>query len=393
MASVRKTANGRYQAVGSVFIDGVRTQRARTFATRREAQAYANGFTRRELRGVVSPDDPLLALWIEQFLVWLAARAKPSSVSTYRRKLAYALPMLGGIRLSRLTSDRIDDLYTHLLQAGGEGGRPLGTATVHHTHKALSHCLNVAVKRNLIADNPAVKVAPKAPAENARAPSLEQIQALIAEARPEPLPLILKVLVATGIRRGEVLGLRWQDVDFDTATMTIRRVVEVADDRYAIREGAKTDAGERVIGLDEDLLDLLRRWRLQLVEQALALEGTGFSQAALIFPDLRNGDLGEPRNPNTVSAAAAKAAKRAGWPPGIHPIHGLRHAHATLLNELPLKVLAARLGHANPSFTARVYQHPNRAQQQAAALAAGEVFGAIIRAPAGTNVARKKGKN
>ena len=165
----------------------------------------------------------------------------------------------------------------------------------------------------------------------------------------------------TGMRRGEVLGLRWRDLDLDAGRLRV--VQTLVAPRYVLTVSEpKTDHGRRSIDLDEGTVAVLRAHRKRQTQDQLAL-GAGYQPSELVF---RNAD-GSPVVPHLFSLAFKRAVKRAGLPPCR--LHDLRHTHATLLamsGEHP-KVVQERLGHHSPGFTLETYTDAFPSQQREAA--------------------------
>jgi integrase len=180
--------------------------------------------------------------------------------------------------------------------------------------------------------------------------------------------VLFTVAARTGMRRGEVLALRWHDIDFDRSTITIRRsLAEVGWDLQFT--DVKTRTARRTINVSRQALDALRRHR-DAAEKAAADSGDAFDAKGLVFA----GPDGGPIHPEYVTRAFDRLVARHGMP--RIRFHDLRHTHATLLLRagVPLKVVSERLGHASPGFTLNVYQHVLPGMQAEAA----EVFERLL---------------
>jgi len=176
---------------------------------------------------------------------------------------------------------------------------------------------------------------------------------------------VAALIGGTGLRRSEALGLRWQDVDMAGGRVTVRQaVVEVAG-RYFIRPGGKSADSERGVALALSIVSLLRVQKARVAELRLKL-GKHWQDLDLVFPSPASGG---PMAPATVTRAFRRAADRAGWPDGAAAVHGLRHAAASLAlaGGTDLATVSRRLGHSNPSITARLYIHPQEELDRAAA--------------------------
>lgn len=174
----------------------------------------------------------------------------------------------------------------------------------------------------------------------------------------------------TGMRRGEVLGLHWHDLDLDASRLSVRQaIISVA---YEVKvSDVKTGTGRRTINLDDRTVGVLRAWRKAALAERM-LVGPAYVDHDLVFPR----PDGKPTHPDAFSQTFDRAVGRLGLP--VISLHGLRHTHATLLLRagVPVKVVSERLGHANPAFTLTVYQHviPGM-QEEAASLFSDLIFG------------------
>jgi integrase len=179
--------------------------------------------------------------------------------------------------------------------------------------------------------------------------------------------MLFRLAAATGMRRGEVLGLRWDDIHFDTGRLEITQAL-IAVDYELVFTRLKTRTSRRNVTLDTDTLVQLAAWRRS---QAAELDAAGVVNChGLAFTQPN----GEPLHPHTVSQAFERAQR----PLGVSPIrfHDLRHTHASLLlrDRVPIKVVSARLGHSNPAFTMTTYQHVIPGMQEDAAATFGQLL-------------------
>jgi integrase len=379
MASIREIRPGSWQAVFGVVENGRRRQRTRAFGSEAEARSFVADIERRLGRSKAPPPDPTVKELCDRFLTWCAGgRTERTTETLYSRALGLALPTLGAMRGSRVTAEHLDLLYSHLLAQGGAASQGLAPRTVRLVHRSLHRVFALAVKWKLLANNPAAEATPPMVSQSrARAAPLEGVARMIALARPDPYPQIIALALATGLRRGELCGLRWADIDTDRGTLSVNQVATIARGRYEIRPVPKTKTAQRTIGIDTGLLEVLSRWRVQLTEQMLAL-GIGWNVDALVFPDLRAGSAEAPRNPDVVSAMVSRFGHEAGLPEGATGLHALRHRHATGLMHLPIRMVQDRLGHSTPVITISLYQHGDDATQRATSDAAASAFGSVV---------------
>ena len=291
----------------------------------------------------------LTARWLPGKRIVLAA----STYDGYRRKVEHhLLPALGPVPLRRLRPDHLEALYEHLLHPT-DGSAGLAPKTVYEIHLIIRGALGDAVRRGLVSRNVAlVAHAPRLrsiPKAEQQAWTAEELQAFLRTAAGHRFFPALWVAAFTGMRRNELLGLRWPDFDAAKATLSINRgLVAIAYEIHQTR--GKTPNSRRGIDLDPSTMRILAAWRdWQQTEQQAA----GIDTAGWIFTD----GSGEPIHPHAISQAFERIARRAGVP--VIRLHDLRHTHGTLLIKagVPVKVVSERLGHATPAFTIDTYQH------------------------------------
>jgi len=287
---------------------------------------------------------------------WLPGKRLVLAASTYagyRHNVeGHIVPALGRIGLRRLRAHHLEAFYDGLLHPR-DGRAALAPKTVYEIHLVIRGALADAVRRGLVSRNVAlVAHAPRLrsiPKVEPRSWTAEQLRAFLRAAAGHRLFPALWVAAFTGLRRGELLGLRWGDYDERAATISINRGLIAID--YEVHETrGKTPNARRRIDLDPTTLSVLTAWRhWQHAEQAAA----GIQTAGWMFTDGK----GEPVHPHAVSQAFERIARRAGVP--VIRLHDLRHTHGTLLISagVPVKVVSERLGHATPAFTIDTYQH------------------------------------
>jgi integrase len=325
------------------------------------------------------PSKRTVGSWLDEWVGTL--RLSPSTIASYRKNLRlHVTPYIGDVPLARLTSTRLTTLYRDLETGGrrdGRGGAGLSARTVRYIATIIGKALDAAVDAEppLLAVNPARKAQPPT-AKQARSPEMHpwtagQLATFLAwSAENSQLHAAWRVLAMTGMRRGEVLALRWRDVDTDAATIAIRRsvgVVRNAGEGAEIREAApKTDKSRRVIDLDPATVAVLQAWRWdrELAATELARD------SSLVFCDLEGAHLHPERFWRTWKTTLARCRRELGAdaPPEI-TIHDLRHTHASLLLSAgePVKTVSERLGHASVTVTLAVYGHVMPGDQKRAA--------------------------
>jgi integrase len=289
------------------------------------------------------------------------------------------MPMLGEMRIDRIGTQHIQQAYNQLRAVGGAKGRPLAVTTLHTIHASLHKFFEVMCDWHKITSNPTRKARlPKLGKHKARAPSMAQIGQLLTTVNHSPYLEIIQLALRCGLRRGEILGLRWCDVDVVEKTLQVAQVCVAVDHEYFLRMKPKTQSSHRIIGLDEGSVEILQGWRAQLAEQVLKL-GLPRSDVDLVFPDVRVGTAA-PRSPDVVSATVSRFCKRAGIPSGFTGLHALRHRYGTSLRHLPPKLLSAAMGHSRIEITQNFYigADDDEGRQEVAA-AVDAAFGPSVR--------------
>jgi integrase len=309
-----------------------------------------------------------LRAWIE------GAQVRPTTLSRYRQSIERHLaPHVGGIRLQALTVEDLDRCYATLVRQGRVDGGPLAPKTVRNAHGVLRTALRDAVQRGYLARNVA---------EHARLPRVErremvtwttgQLRAFLEHVADDRFAAMWMLYATTGMRRGEVLGLRWHDVDLEVGQLTVRHVLTVVEGRPVVTE-PKTKKGRRTIALDGATVAALRRHRVRQLEERVAAD-VAWHDVAYVF----TWQDGRPLHPQMPTKWIRKHATTVGLPPLT--VHGLRHTWASLALAagVPAKVVSERLGHANISITMDVYTHALPAMdREAADRVAGAIFGGL----------------
>jgi integrase len=267
-------------------------------------------------------------------------------------------PSLGSVLLCNLKPLHIQSYYTRALQEGranhsktGAATRGLCAQTVLHHHRVLREALNRAVKWQLLIRNPADAVEPpKPPRREMRALTEAESAWLLEVAAGTRFYLPVLLAITTGMRRGEFLGLRWSDVDFEIGTASVKRSIEQtnAGVKFKSPKGRKG----RPIVLPQITTDALKQHRQEQDRQRQAL-GASYQSEDLVCAR----EEGSIWKPDTFTADFARLAKRAGLK-GVR-LHDLRHSHATqlLIQGIHPKVVSERLGHSTVGITLDIYSH------------------------------------
>ena len=325
--------------------------------SRKDAQAKLTELLSEAARGVlVDASKETLAAFMDRWdRDWASHNVSLKTVERYRQLITNQIkPHLGAMPVQKIKAVHLNTLYATLLQSGGIEGGPLATQTVGHVHRLLRRMLGHAAQWGVIASNPAALVSPPRVAQGEIEIIREdEIKIVLAALRGRNLPLytIATVALATGMRRGELLALRWKDLDLDGGKLRVEQSLEQT--RAGLRfKSPKTKHGRRSITIPPAVVaDLRAHWKASQ-EQRLAL---GLGRSA---PD----DLvftmwdGSPRKPNALTNDWLRASAVTGRRINLH---ALRHTHASSLIAAGVDILtiSRRLGHANPKITLSVYGH------------------------------------
>jgi integrase len=341
------------------------------YATKRAAQQ-----ARTELLGAldrnsyVPPDKTTVADYLRgQWLPVVQTRLRPGTWVEYGRKVeTHLIPAIGQVPLQQLTTAMLNALYQQLLQRG------VGPRTVQYVHATIRKALNDAVRWGLLVRNPANHAAaPRPHRTELRTWTADELHSFLESVRSDRLHAAWQLAALTGMRRGEVLGLRWADLDLEAGWLSVRQTLVVVDNQPRISE-PKTARGRRRIALDAETVAALRAHHTAQAAERLAA-GPNWPNNGLVFtrPD------GAPLHPEYVRRQFDRLIQRAGLP-RVH-LHDLRHTHATLALQAGVhpKVISERLGHATVAMTLDIYSHAIPAlQQDAAATVAALITGAAV---------------
>jgi integrase len=337
------------------------------FPTKRAAtQAMRDAMRALEL-GITAPGElPTVASYVDEWLAGRRSSLRQSTWNSYRDVLeGRVVPRLGALRLDKLTAKQVAVLAVDLEAHGGRDprrGPGLSARSVRYTLTVLTRALDDAVKRGLIPRNPAEHVdRPRVADKEMEWWSVGEARTFLGLVSGDRLSALWTLLLTTGLRRGEALGLKWDDVDFDAGRLAVRRTLVSVG--YKIRwSEPKTAASRRVVALDPGTVAALRAHRARQNEERLAL-GVGYLDQELVFCDV----AGEPLHPDGVTQRFDRLVRNAGL--RRIRLHDLRHTAATLMLEegVALKAVAERLGHSSIRTTSDLYQHVSETMQEDAA--------------------------
>ena len=316
-------------------------------------KALREALVRRDHGTAVTPDRMTVSEFFDRWTRdYAEARVAPSTLRRYRQLVARLGVSLGAVRLQQLAPAQIQAAYRVLLE-GDEVHRPLNPQTVLHHHRVLRTALGQAVRWRLIETNPADAATPPRPtAREMRTLAPDEIRLVVEACRDADDRRLIHLAVTTGMRLGELLGLKWADLDVERGHLQVRRTLQWLSGEGPTFRPPKTVRGRRSVAISTEGCDLLREHRKSQTERRLAL-GPAWEALDLVFPD----DRGRPARPDYVSARFRKATRPCGL--GGVRFHDLRHTAATLMLRAGVhpKVVSERLGHASVGITLDTYSH------------------------------------
>lgn len=347
----------RYQATYS-YTDakGDRKRRAKTFDTRTAARKWLTERLAEVEGGRVANSG---ALTLGDYLTdWLGslgmAQLAANTVSWYRFAVEkHIIPAIGSTRLDRLSAVQIEAFLADKADHGrldGNGG--LGASSLRRLSLTLHKALDAAVRKGLLAVNPAdladkPKVAPSDVTEDVWSP--ETMTVFLEATRTHREHPIWHLACMTGLRRAELAGLQWGDIELDAGVLSVRRSRTLVDGMPVVK-APKSATSRRTIDLDGETVATLRAWKVAQLEERLRA-GTAWEPGEWVFTN----EIGEPWRPDTLTRALVDIVKALGLP--YTDMKGLRHAHATAMLKAGThpKIVQERLGHASISVTMDIY--------------------------------------
>jgi len=336
---------------------GKRITRHVTFrGTKREAQAELNRLLNRRNEGTyVDPTKMSVGEYLEHWLsVDIERRVAAKTAQRHRGIVRHnIIPHIGAISLRKLTAVHIEALEAELQREGRQRhrdsqGPALTAQTVLHVHRTLSQALEHAVKTEVLFRNPALQVRPpRPPGRQIKILTKPEIAQVLRACEGRGLYLPVLVAVTTGVRRGELFGLRWDDVDLRAGRLTVNQSLELVKGKPMFKP-PKTKGSRRTITLPALTVQALKAHK---TEQATQHLGLGLGKPSLVFTRAD----GQPVSLDYVSRTFGEIIAKL----GVTPItfHGLRHTHVShqLMDGVHVKIVSERAGHASVSITLSVY--------------------------------------
>lgn len=348
--SIYKRKDGRWAgAVSLGYAEGKLKRKAVYGATRKEVKDRITGILRDQQRGIpVIGERQTLGEFLER---WLSDVVRPSvrprTHTSYEQLVRLHLkPALGRLPLAKLTPQHVQRFMNEKLAAG------LSARTVQYLRAVLRRALSQALRWNLVARNVATLVdAPKTKRNAVRVMSPEEVTLFLDAARGQRFEQLLIVAISTGLRQGELLGLRWEDVDLPASVIHVRHSVQRLDSKLTLTD-LKTDRSRRTLRLPQIAAKALQTQRARQSEERLAAGGR-WNDLGFVFAT----SIGTPLDARNLTRHFARVLTRAGLP--RLRFHSLRHSCASLLlsQHVPARAVMELLGHSEIRLTMDTYSH------------------------------------
>ena len=351
--SIYQRGNGRW--VAQVRIKGKRI--SKSFDTQKECQVWIRQLREQIESGIrINAAKMAVGEYLAQWLQIIEGTIKPKTLDQYTGIVKNHLkPQLGKIKLSELQPYHIQQVYSDLKEKGHS------QRNVQLVHSVLHRALVIAERQGLIGRNPAnAVIPPKVIQTEMKVLNDNQVRQFLIAAKGDRYEALFHLAITTGLRQGELLGLKWLDVDWASDTIHVRRQLQRRKGEGLKFVSPKTKAGNRLVQLGVESMRLLAEHRKNQDVERLSSE---WQEHDVVFPSM----VGTPTDQRNLHKFFKRLLKKAGLP-NIR-FHDLRHTAATLmlLNGIPLIVVSRRLGHSKPSVTLDIYGHYLPGMQEEAA--------------------------
>ena len=300
-----------------------------------------------------------LAAYTEHWLKDIApGRLAASTYSRDQQDIRRILPAPGHYKLTDLRKETIRAFYEAMRSEPKlTDGQPLSERSVEGLHNTLCSILSGAVDEGYLTHNPAWRVyKPKGVRKERPVADEETVQKLIAalETQSMKYEVYFKLVLATGMRRGEACGLRWSDIDWRHRTIHVQRTVVKLSGQKIFTKEPKTTSGNRRVYISKEMCKLLKAWKQECTWQMEQAEGQTLTEEDYLFRQ----PGGDPMVPTTFTFRFKKILKENGLPQDLS-VHSLRHTNASMLiaQGVDVRTVAGLLGHSQPSTTLDIYSH------------------------------------
>ena len=290
----------------------------------------------------------------EWFEIYISPHKSPTTVATYLQNIErYIIPRFGKIKLQNLTTIEIQKWINELVVKSPLSSRPLTPKTIRNLYMNLNAGLKRAVLLDIIKKNPGDNVElPKCKQYKADVYNADELQRLLEVAKGSDIETGIMILVCLGIRRGELMALTWNDIDFDNRLVRINKSVVKVKRKETVTKDPKSESGKRIIEAPDVLIKFLRRERTEYLKRKL-LHGKDYSDCDLVVCQPN----GKPYEVDYYTHKFQQLLKANGLKK--IRLHDLRHSHATYMLKLGVNVKAMqkRMGHSTFNTTMDVYSH------------------------------------
>ena len=323
----------------------------------KEVQKQAILFEEKCLRGQVTSNvkfEEFAEQWFEEYA---RLNLRRSSFERMRQVTQRVYPAFGHLRLDRITGRQIQQFINELVLNGKnmQTGKPLSRKTAVHHLSFISDVFSYAIRMDIVSDNPCRKVyVPKGGKKEKEIYSIEEIEQLFRLLEDAPLKYrtFFTLAVYTGFRRGELMGLEWKDIDFESGVVSVRRTSNYTVKTGIYTDTTKTKSSQRSMKLPQLVLDILKEHKAEQDNERQKL-GTKWFECDRLFVTAD----GHPMHNNTTYNWLRKFCKKNDFP--FRDIHSLRHFYASaLINEgIDVATVSSALGHSAISTTTSIYLH------------------------------------
>ena len=341
--------------------------------TRKEVVAKKQAFEDELKKGILpNAGKTTVSKWLDDWMeTYKKNSVRQNTYEDYQRIVKNHLkPSIGNVTLKELRPQQVQKMLNQKAETGrtrtdniGKKGGPLSSRTIHYIYTLLHAALDQAVKDGMVARNVCDAVDKPAKEKHEFMPwTTEETNQFLTSVKDNRLFPVYMVAWGAGLRRSEILGLQWRDINMKQGTLTVRRSLVRVKGGYKFGE-PKTKKSRRTIPLPEPVIQELKAWKARQAQEEMSWRGLHkdvpdkekpqYNPLKMVFCD----EIGEPLNPDFVSRSFKRDLKAAKLPE--IRFHDLRHGHATMLLELgeDIKVISDRLGHSSIAMTGDIYAH------------------------------------
>lgn len=336
-------------------ITGKRNRRYKSVdGTKKEAERAMHEFIREIEKGYyVTDSKTTIAEWIDTWLeVYIVPNVSPTTLSRYQGMIKrYIKPIIGHMQVQQLNTLAVQ-AWVNGLKTSPASGKEMSASTIKHAYHVLKGSLDKAVLAGVIPRSPCTGIMlPKGQKKPPVVYDEAQIRQLIEAAKGTEMELIIDIELCLGLRRGELLGLQWDDIDFEKNQIHVTRNRVVVDGKSTVKD-PKTESSRRTVDVPAQLIQKLRQHKTKCLANRLRMgQAYSVTDYVIVHPD------GKPIYPEYVSQMFTKLQTKAGLPKCR--FHDLRHLCASimLMQGVNVKVAQEHLGHKDISTTMNIYSH------------------------------------